>query len=681
MITSWVFGFTGLVFFLLTMILASSSGEQGSPRAVVWPSLGSALWSFAYAFWYEAEPPFPAELWVVDALRNSAWIFLLGRLMVPLGLRRSREYAINAVSVAGIVIVATSGLAVGSAIAPAFAAAGVQLPLSALALILIVRLFRNTPLPGRWFLTHVCLAATILFVFNCYSSAQVLLAEAPDSSLIATAAYVHLAVFVIFGLGALRSSALSSGLQLSHSMVFTVTTLMAVGLYLFAIALGGYYVDQYGGGWGRVIQIAFLVAAVSVLVVLLVSDNVRARFRVFVAKHFQRYKYDYRTEWLRFTQRMSAAASEENVLETSILAMADIVGSPGGAMWVADDAGQPYRLRAVSESSSGTPESFASGDSIPTFCRRHGWVIDLHEYRESPESYGGLELPEALEKNADAWLIVPLLLGDVLVGLVQLDEPALVPALNFEDRDLLKTVGRAVATHVSQFESSQRLSEHQQFGAYHRLSTFLMHDLKNLISQLSLVVTNAEKHKHNPEFIDDAIATISLSVERMNRMIRQFSGAARPGKIGRTSLSSVIETAISRCKVRCPAPELAPHTADALVEADPERLVSVFEHILSNAQDATPDDGRITVSVNYREERVAVRIRDTGSGMSEQFIHQRLFRPFDSTKGDAGLGIGAYQAREYVRTVGGEILVSSIEGDGSLFEVILPFIACKQRVD
>jgi len=677
MITSYVFGFNGLIFFLLTLMLVSSWGVQAQTRAIVWPSLASAVWSLCYAFWYAPEMPVPHYFGWMDILKTAGWLFLLGRLLTTLGMSRRREYAIHGASLLGLLAVAVysfSGSAVLGTFGPGMAAAAVHSGLSLLGIILALRLFRDTPLPGRWSLNYVLLAAVAVFAVDLYASIATLISGARQPGSVVIAGYSHLFVFVMFAVGALRSSSWPSGLQLSHSMVFMVTTSMAVGLYLFAVALGGYYIDLYGGGWGRVVQIAFLLGAVSVLVILLASDTVRARFRVFVAKHFQRYKYDYRTEWLRFTQRMSAAASEENVLETSILAMADIVGSPGGAMWVADDVGEPYRLRATSLSESRAPELYATDDPVPAFCRRYGWVIDLHEFRESPESYGPLELTDELACNAGAWLIVPLLLGDVLVGFVLLDVPPVAPALNFEDRDLLKTVGRAVATHVSQFEASRRLSEHQQFGAYHRLSTFLMHDLKNLISQLSLVVANAEKHKHNPEFIDDAIATISLSVERMNKMIRQFSGAARPVNTGKTSLRSVIETAVHRCAVRCPVPQLTPQPTDALVEADPDRLVAVFEHILSNAQDATPDDGRILVSIECREQRVAVGISDTGVGMSEPFIHQRLFRPFDSTKGDAGLGIGAYQAREYVRAVGGDIHVSSLEGHGSIFELELPFI-------
>jgi putative PEP-CTERM system histidine kinase len=251
-------------------------------------------------------------------------------------------------------------------------------------------------------------------------------------------------------------------------------------------------------------------------------------------------------------------------------------------------------------------------------------------------------------------------------------EPRVVPRLNFEDHDLLRTVGRHVATHINQAESDRRLAESSQFGTYNRLSAFLMHDLNNLIAQQSLVVKNAERFRQNPKFVDDAIDTIAHSVSRMKRLMEQLSSRSDPPENQRTDLREVLSRAVKRSEPRLPAPVVTPCEAQIPVRADPERLTTVFEHLIRNAQDATPKDGSVAISAEVLDGVARVSISDTGCGMTPEFVRERLFRPFDSTKGSQSMGIGAYQAREYIRMLGGHLTVTSEVGGGTTFELRLP---------
>src|SRR6185369_6437743 len=101
------------------------------------------------------------------------------------------------------------------------------------------------------------------------------------------------------------------------------------------------------------------------------------------------------------------------------------------------------------------------------------------------------------------------------------------------------------------------------------------------------------------------------------------------------------------------------------------RLVSALEHAIRNAQDATRDTGTVRLRIESRDRRVALHVCDDGVGMSPEFVRERLFRPFDTTKGAAGMGIGAYQAREYARELGGNVEVQSAPGSGTRFTIIL----------
>ncbi|MBT6208669.1 MAG: PEP-CTERM system histidine kinase PrsK, partial [Woeseia sp.] len=133
-----------------------------------------------------------------------------------------------------------------------------------------------------------------------------------------------------------------------------------------------------------------------------------------------------------------------------------------------------------------------------------------------------------------------------------------------------------------------------------------------------------------------------------------------------------IRDAIRRIEPRLPTPQFKTAATESIVEADKERLTTVFEHLFRNAQDATGDDGKIKVDTNVSGTVITVRISDSGCGMTPDFIRERLFRPFDSTKGSQSMGIGAYQAREYVRELGGQLVVSSTPGDGTAFTLNLP---------
>jgi putative PEP-CTERM system histidine kinase len=237
-----------------------------------------------------------------------------------------------------------------------------------------------------------------------------------------------------------------------------------------------------------------------------------------------------------------------------------------------------------------------------------------------------------------------------------------------------------VATHLAQFESERTLAESRQFEAYSRLSAFLMHDLKNAVAQLNLVVTNAEKHKANPAFVDDAIDTVANTAGRISRLIEQLQRGEVAERAETVTLEALARTAVERSAAREPAPVLDLEDGALEVAASRERLTSVLEHVIRNAQDATPAQGRVTVRVCRRDGRAVVEVADTGQGMSPEFVRERLFRPFDSTKGAKGMGIGAYQAREYARSLGGDVEVESTPGQGTTFRLILPAMSIPAAV-
>jgi putative PEP-CTERM system histidine kinase len=514
-----------------------------------------------------------------------------------------------------------------------------------------------------------------LFAYDLFLFSQALLLGELDGTAWALRALVSALLLIPLVVGVRKMPTSEANVFVSRHVVFYSSAFLGVGIYLTLMAIGGYYVREHGGSWGNALQVVFLCGAVGILVSLLLSESPVRRLRVFIATHFYRNKYDYRITWLQFIETLSSNAGDD-VRRTAVHAVAQVFSSPGGILFTHDEQGRQFVPVAAwplpVESIPGLAPVAADSEMV-AFIREKHWIIDLSEYRRSPGVYRHIELPPWFAANPNLALVSPLLELDRLTGFFVLYEPPPPFELTFEDRDLLKTVGRHVATQLAQHDADRKLAESRQFEAYNRLTAYMMHDLKNSVAQLGLLVSNAQKHKRNPEFIDDAIGTIANAVERMTRLIEQLRDLPSGSRAQQTvRLEKLVRDAVGRSSLRAPVPTLTMDDAEEIgVRADPERLAAVLDHVLRNAQEAATE-GRVEVSLERSREGAQLVIRDTGPGMDPEFVRERLFRPFDSTKGSKGMGIGAYQAREYVQSVGGRVEVQSSPGRGTAFSIILP---------
>ena len=525
--------------------------------------------------------------------------------------------------------------------------------------------------------THVRLCAIGVggqLTFDLFLFSQAQLLGAVDPGAWQLRGVVAALLLVPFAIGVLRMPATQPRVFVSRHVVFYTSAFVAVGAYLCLMALGGYYVREQGGDWGNALQVIFLCGAVAILALLLLSESPLRRLRVFISTHFYRNKYDYRIEWLRFVQTLSAA-DESGLHRTAVRAVAQIFGSPGGLLMVREEGTDRYTLRATwPESYEGQIEcgAISDRDSLPRFLRERQWVIDLREYHNEPSLYGNLEMPRWLDTPGSWRVITPLLVGSALHGFLVLRSPPEPFSMNFEDRDLLKTVGRNVAVQLAQHSADERLSQSRQFDAYNRFAAFVMHDLKNSVAQLQLLVANAARHRNNPVFFEDAIGTIQNTSERMTRLIEQLQSRDMQGTARQLDITAVARAAVARSAAREPQVSLRAEERELAVNADPERLGAVIDHVIRNAQEATPRGAAIALELAAVGDQAHIHVIDEGAGMDTDFVSQRLFRPFDSTKGSKGMGIGAYQVREYARSLGGDVEVQSTPGKGTDFCIKLP---------
>jgi len=544
--------------------------------------------------------------------------------------------------------------------------------LALVGLVLIEQVFRNTDPQRRWAIKFLCLGLGVGFAYDFYLYSNAVLYNGVDKDLWDARGLVQLLIVPLIGISAARNPQWSLDVFISRRVVFHTITVVTAGAYLLVMAAGGYIIRYWGGDWGTVGQVFFLVGAIVGLLSLLISGKLRAKVKVFLTKHFFRYQYDYRQEWLDLTEKLSNERQGTKLPTSVIQALAGFVDSNGGLLWQRRNQ-EMFDMKGYWNAPD-TRIYITSNDPLVKFLESSKWIIDLDEFRASPELYEGLDLPDWLDGMTAAWLVVPLIQHDGLFGFVILRHGKVSRSLNWEDRDLLKTAGSQAAGYLALVEASEALVDARQFEAFNRLSAYVVHDIKNVVGQLSLVVDNASKFKHNPEFVDDAFATVENAVAKMQRMLGQLragKASLRDSSGVKHNIRGVVEEVAKRCQTKLPTPLIA-ELQDATVVADRDRLVSVIEHVVNNAQEATENDGHIEIRVKNDVAQVVVEIEDNGCGMDYQFVRDRLFRPFDTTKGNAGMGIGVYECREFVRSLGGEVEVESWLGKGTLFRLLIP---------
>jgi putative PEP-CTERM system histidine kinase len=544
---------------------------------------------------------------------------------------------------------------------------GIMLAVSVAGLVLTEQLFRRAPHEVRWSIKPLCIALGGSFFFDLYVYADGLLLGRLDADLSAARGIAQALVIPFIAIATARNKDWTIDIALSRGMVFHSTAILACGLYLLAVAGAGYYVRYFSGSWGKAFQAGFIFAAVLVLGWLFSSGALRARLRVFINKNFFSYRYDYREEWLRFTGLLGQRDAGANAPQRCILALANLVESPAGALWARDAQGgygQTARWNFP-------PVEQRADAALPGFLAKTGWVIDLEDYAEQPLRYAGLALPQWLLRLPSAWLVIPILAQQELIGFVVLASPRTRVEVNWEVRDLLKTAARQVGSFLAETRASEALLEARQFEAFNKMSAFVVHDLKNLVAQLSLLLANAERHRHNPRFQDDMLSTVRHVSERMHKLLLQLSAGSRAEEPLKPVALTALALRIARDKAAERSDISVTGMDDVHVLAHEQRLERVLGHLVQNAIDATRESGQVRVAVCAAGSEAVVEVTDSGCGMSEDFVRERLFRPFQTTKA-SGMGIGAFETAQVVREMGGSIETESKPGAGTRIRVILP---------
>ena len=670
------YAFAGIAFLMLTLILLVRSRGTFHTAWLTMATAVSAGWGFILAFGGPSFTEVTFQLFLVEILNDGIWLFFLAMLLGG-AISQTRFLAIRFGGLAStfLIIVIGSWAYSGVSIGPYLPELGWtlffgSLLTSSFAFVGLEQIYRNSRLSQRKGLKYLCVGVGAIFAYDIFLYSNAILSNEISNLLWNVRGVIVLMCVPLIGVAIVRGSSWLGGIFVSRHVVYYTTTMIFAGIYLVIIGVFGFYISKIGGEWGPAAQLIVFAASLLTLIVLVNSDQTRARLRVYIAKHFYESKYEYREEWLRLIETLTTPDEDLPLRKRAIKSLAQIVNVPSGLLWIRPLGGRDYHC--VSGWNTQCPQqAIDEKHSIVRFLQETGWVIDFREYSGNRDRYKMLRVDDELPGRADTAFVVPLLNDGDVLGFVFLSQPRTPQNLNYEDHDLLKTAGKQIASYLAQEMSTEQLAEGRQFEAFNRLTAYLMHDLKNLIAQQSLVVENAEKHKGNPEFIDDAMATIKSGVERLRRVIERIQQRSVGPPVERTDLGKLILQAVSQCSDRKPVPRALLNDNQLWVRADRERLLMAIYHTLRNAQEASPPDGRVSIELIDDDTNCVIKVSDTGEGMDEAFIRDHLFRPFDSTKGTQGMGIGAYQMRETIRSMGGHVTVSSEPGSGTVVTITL----------
>ena len=537
------------------------------------------------------------------------------------------------------------------------------------ALVLVHNLYTVSAPEARWgiSLPMAALAAAWMYDLNLYTIGY--LTGALTAELEAMRGLAMAMLVPVLALGTRRNS--EWRIRLSRSVTFQSVSLLAIGAYLFGMLLLATALQFVGGTYVRLAQITLIFGMSLAAMLIIPSGKFRAWLNVVIAKNFFQHRYDYRAEWMRFAETIGFPSEGAPFHERVIKSLADIFDSPAGLLLIRDSESRLVLQARWNWPTADVPTYAGNSQTVPFF-EKSGHILLMESVRDgSDDKVDHHAVPQWLYDESRAWAVVPLVHFGRLAGLAVLAQPPVKRGLDWEDLDMMRVVGRQLASYLAEATSQEELTESRQFEQFNRRFAFVMHDIKNLVSQLSILARNAEKHASKPEFQADMIETLKSSVDKMNDLLARLSQHSQT----RHAAIAVIDVAQTLGAVlhgkRLIYPIETDFAEDLYAMADPARLETILNHLIQNAIDATEDGSPIRVSASRQDNWVAIRVSDKGCGMTEAFVANQLFKPFESTK-NGGFGIGAYESRALAQSLGGQLHVDSRVGKGTRMTLLLP---------
>ena len=610
---------------------------------------------------------------IAGPLRDGAWLTLV--LAVIYRTRRGQRMWWALVVTASCVVLfdtlfTATGIDVGPLLGVTIDSTATHIVTSIVGLMLVENMMRNLSRDQLWAVKFLGIGLVTIFLYELLERLPEFLTGIPVAVLSTARPLIFLMSLPLFVVTAVRNPASALRIHSSRKIIFHSAALFGVGIVLQGTAAAAYYIRNYGGNNATVLSIVVGLSCLIAIVIAVASSSVRSRVRNFINENFFSYKYDYRVEWNKFIHALSA--SEEDDMPLRVLrTLAEILDSPGGALWVLRERWHQFLPVAHWSSHVELAPLALEDPGLSPFKDEDCVYLELTATEEnSPAELWRQRCPTA-------WLAVPLRYRGALIGIAVVNTPRAVRKLDWEDRNLISLVALQLAAYLVQEEMVQELADARQLEEFNKRFAFILHDTKNTIGQLSLLVRNVEAFGDSEEFRKDMIATLRHSVQKLQGLLGQLRGDASITPT-ESSLSEVVDMAAlvtsfieEKRKLRLNI-VLADVTTPSLARlSNKNAFIGVLDHVVANAVDASPEGASVSLRIGKIGNSLFVAVIDKGPGMTDKFIADHLFRPLRTTRAK-GFGIGAYQAREVMRELGGGIDVRSKIGEGTTVALLLP---------
>jgi putative PEP-CTERM system histidine kinase len=665
-----------LLYLVFAAIVAMRSSRTVHAALFLIVMLLTAAWAQSFVAVYLGYAPIWLE-GVMAAIRDGAWLALSLGLMHRHANHTNYFRVLAALS--AFLVVLQIGLGLNDLL---IAIGGVRIDealtrmaLTILGFVVVENVMRNASKGELWALKHWAIGFSGVLLLQLLSRIPEFLTHEPDLTLAVANPLVYIVALPFFVVSYTRLTQLKVRVHSSRRFAFYSTTLIAVGIMLQGIAVAAWYVKAYGGSNGTALAAVVAFSGVAAVLAALVSSGVRSRFRRFINENFFSLKYDYRIEWEKAIRELSVNPGQDTP-ERVLRILCDLMDTSGGAIWLYRESWRqftPLAKRGDTAMVSPVPENDPRIEAL------RATEKSFASFDEDARQGGGLFAP--WRKFVDnAWIVVPLRYRSAVAGFAILNQPRAPRTLDWEDQSLLRLVAMQLAAFLVQEETAQSLADARQLEDFNKRFAFVVHDIKNTIGQLRLMVSNITKFGDEKEFRDDMVITLGNSVERLEGMLKSLTvvGTQRPTPGSDHQAIELVDFLEKFTKDKCSLGHnvlLSTNLSNSsLVRTDFDILHRVLEHVVSNALEASAAGTAVKIDAAAGKSALQIAVLDQGSGMTPQFVNEELFRPLKTTK-RGGFGIGGYQVRELMRDLGGDVTVESAVGKGTCVTLSLPFVS------
>jgi putative PEP-CTERM system histidine kinase len=642
----------------------------------------TAAWAAAALLsWEHVWPQWPMELF--GSLRDGGWFALVLAVLYRAG-PNQRVWRGLMIATCGVVSIntlfATTGISAGLLLGVPIGSHATGIAMAVIGLTLVENMMRNLSRDQFWAIRLLGIGLLAVLVYQLIVRIPEFLTNMPQEDLVAAQPLLFLIVLPLFVVTAVRNPVSALRIYSSRKIAFHSTALICAGVLLQGTAAAAYYVRNYGGDNATVLSIIVGFTCIIALAVAITSGSVRSRLKLFINENFFHYKYDYRLEWDKFIRALSAR--EEGDVSLRVLrTLAELLDSPGGALWVLRDRWKQF-MPVAHWSFPIELAPFGPHDAcIAAFESEDCIYLEIASHSQNPRANHWYQL------FPHGWLAVPLRYRGALIGVALINKPRADRKLDWEDKNLISLVALQLAAYLVQEETTQALADARQLEEFNKRFAFILHDTKNAVSQLSLLVSNVEQYGHDEEFRKDMTTTLRHSVGKLQGLLDRLTGDADVKPIEVAGMETPSGTAVELCELilkfvaqkrRLGLPIIMEDCAAPIFArlGDQNAFLGVLDHVLTNAVEAAGKGSPVSVGISEFEGAIRVAVIDQGPGMTQEFIADQLFRPFRSTK-SKGFGIGAYQAKEVMHDLGGGIEIQSIVGKGTTVALSLPPAICE----